>query len=254
MLPLPLFKSRTFSGANLLTFLLYAGLGGLLFFMPFNLIQVQGYSATLAGAALLPFVLVMFLLSRWAGTLADRMGNRRPMIWGTLIAALAFLMFAIPGVGSSYWTTFMPATVMLGLGMAICIPALSAAALGSVEIRYSGTASGVNNAISRVAGLLAVAVFGLLMLAAFNWSLNASLLTLHIPPEIRHTLDAERIKLAGAQIPASIGEPLQQQLQKAIKTAFVFGFRLIMVISAILSLLSALVAKVMFTDPQQAPE
>jgi EmrB/QacA subfamily drug resistance transporter len=248
MLPLPLFKSRPFSGANLLTFLLYAGLGGLFFFMPFNLIQVQGYSATLAGAALLPFVLMLFLLSRWAGGLADRMGNRKPMVAGTVIAALGFLLFAVPGVGSSYWLTFLPATVVLGLGMAICIPALSAAALGAVEIRYSGTASGVNNAISRVAGLLAIAIFGLLMLAAFNWSLNTRMQSMNISPEIRHSLDAERVKLAGAQISATIGEPLRTQLKAAIHMAFVTGFRLIMLISAILSLLSALVAEVMIKD------
>src|SRR5262245_51511428 len=104
MMPLSLFRSRTFAGANLLTLWLYAALGGTLFFLPFNLIQVQGYSATEAGAALLPFVLLMFLFSRWSGGLVERFGARRPLIVGPAIVAVGFVLFLLPGKGGSYWT------------------------------------------------------------------------------------------------------------------------------------------------------
>src|ERR687898_3294320 len=106
MLPLTLFRSRNFSGANLLTLFLYAGLGGALYFLPFNLIQVHGYSATAAGSAFLPFVVITFLLSRWAGGLVARYGDRLPLIIGPIIAAAGFVLFAMPGTGGSYWTTF----------------------------------------------------------------------------------------------------------------------------------------------------
>src|SRR5256886_12681001 len=114
MLPLVLFRSRTFTGANLLTFLLYGALGGTLFFLPLNLIQVQHYSATAAGAAFLPFILIMFLLSRWAGGLVERYGSKIPLVIGPLIAALGFGLFMLPGVNAGYWQTFFPAVVVLG--------------------------------------------------------------------------------------------------------------------------------------------
>src|SRR3989440_4427824 len=121
MLPLVLFRSRTFTGANLLTFLLYGALGGTLFFLPLNLIQVQHYSATAAGAALLPFVLIISFLSRWSGGLVEKYGPKFPLVIGPLIAAFGFALFIPPSVGGSYWRSFFPAIVLLGFGMAVSV-------------------------------------------------------------------------------------------------------------------------------------
>ena len=239
MVPLSLFRSRIFSGANLLTFFLYAALGALLFFLPFNLIQVQAYSPTASGAALLPMIFVIFALSRWAGGLVTRHGARWPLVVGSIISAVGFALFALPGVGGSYWLTFFPGVTVLGLGLSIVIPPLTTVVMNSVEDRLVGTASGVNNAISRAAGLLAVAILGVLALTTFNTSLDQRLAPLDIPPNIQAQIDQERIKLAEAEVPENLSESTRITIQGAIAESFVVSFRWIAVISAFMALASA---------------
>src|SRR6266699_2389537 len=175
MLPLALFSSSAFRGANLLTLFLYAALGIFFFLFPLNLIQVQGYSATGAGAAALPFILLMFVLSRWSGGLVSHYGPKLPLIIGPLIAAAGFVLVALPSVGGSYWRAFFPALAVLGLGMAVTVAPLTTVVMNSVNHDHVGVASGINNAVARVAGVLAIAVLGIVMVSAFSSRLNAQL-------------------------------------------------------------------------------
>jgi EmrB/QacA subfamily drug resistance transporter len=242
MLPLKLFRSRTFTGANILTFLLYAALGGGLFFVPLNLIQVQGYSATAAGGAILPFILLIFVLSRWAGGLVAVYGNRMPLVVGPAIAGLAFALLAVPSVGGRYWLTVFPGVTVLGLGMAIAVAPLTTTVMSSVESAYAGTASGINNAASRVAALLAVALFGVVMAIGFNTSLDRALAQAQLPPAAVEAIGSQRERLAAIELPAQMDAKSRETAQEAIAHAFVSGYRWIMVISALLGFASAVIA------------
>src|SRR6266480_3376176 len=233
MLSLGLFRSRTFAGTNLLTFLLYAALGGTLFFLPLNLIQVQHYSPTAAGAALLPFILIMFLLSRWAGGLVQKYGAKIPLVFGPAIAAIGFASFVLPGVGGSYWKTFFPPVIVLGIGMAVSVAPLTTTVMSSVAETRAGVGSGINNAVSRVAGLLAIAVLGIVMLQEFNHTLDMKLSD--VPSSIRQSLDQQRAKLAAADLPQNIPSAVRAELREAIDYSFVAGFRAVMFAGAILA-------------------
>src|SRR5256712_90224 len=201
MLPLALFRVRAFTGATLLTFLLYAALGGTLFFLPLNLIQVQHYSATAAGAALLPFILIISFLSRWSGGLIVSYGAKLPLIVGPLIAAFGFALFILPNVGGSYWTNFFPAIVVLGLGMAISVAPLTTTVMNSVAQNRVGLASGVNNAVARSAGFLAIAVLGIVMLQCFKNELDRRLAEWKLPASAAQSLQAQSTKLAAITVP-----------------------------------------------------
>jgi hypothetical protein len=242
MMPLWLFRSRDFTGANLLTLFLYAALAGTLFFFPMNLIQVQGYSATSAGAATLPFILLMFALSRWSGGLIKRYGSRLPLVIGPLIVAAGFALFMRPGVGGNYFATFFPAVVVLGLGMAISVAPLTTTVMNSVKGSHAGIASGTNNAVSRTAGLLAIAVLGVIMFQSFNVCLDRRLDQIGVSSEIRQALDTERIKLAAMELPLGADEQTRATFKQTVNNCFVFGFRRVMLIGAALALVSAFVA------------
>ncbi len=245
MVPPALFQSRSFSGANLLTLFLYAALGIFFFVFPLNLIQVQGYSTTATGAAGLPLILLLFLLSRWSGGLVTRYGPRAPLIAGPVIAATGFVLFAAPSVGASYWKLFFPAFVVLGLGMAISVAPLTTVVMNSVGQNRAGTASGINNAVARVAGVLAIAILGIVMVTIFSSSLNRSLTGRVLPPGVLQYIQSNEIKLAGLDVPSGLDSDTTALIRASISHAFVFGFRTIMLICAGLSLASALTAWLM---------
>ncbi len=242
MLPLGLFKSRSFSGANLLTLFLYAATGIFFFLFPLNLIQVQRYSTTAAGAAILPMILLMFFLSRWSGGLVARYGPKTPLIIGPLIAAFGFVLFAVPSVGGSYWKAFFPAMIVLGFGMAVTVAPLTTVIMNSVNQDRVGTASGINNAVARVASVLAIAVLGIVMVKAFGFRLDHDLARFSLPPTVLQQLYADEIKLAGLQPPAGLDPATKAAINKSIGQAFVFGFRIVVLICAGLSVASAAIA------------
>src|ERR1700675_4392118 len=242
MVPLSLFKSRSFTSANLLTLLLYAALGIFFFLFPMNLIQVQKYSTTAAGAAALPLILLIFFLSRWSGGLVKRYAPRAPLVAGPLIAPTGFVLFAASGVGASYWKSFFPAFVVLGFGMAISVAPLTTVVMNSVDQTRAGAASGINNAVARVASILAIAILGIVMVEVFGSILNRSLTGELLPPGILQYLQSNAIKLAGLDLPSGLDTDATALIRASISHAFVFGFRTVMLICAGLSWASALVA------------
>jgi EmrB/QacA subfamily drug resistance transporter len=245
MVSLRLFGSRNFTGANLLTLFLYASLGGLLFFFPMDLIEIQHYTATEAGAAFLPFIVIMFGLSRWAGSLVARYGSRIPLTLGPFVAACGIALFAIVPQSGSYWATFFPAVVVMGLGMTISVAPLTTTVMNAVPESESGLASGINNAFSRLASLLAVAVFGAVLVTVFNHALDRRLDQLTLLPAVRTRIDSARPLLAAAQNP-------NPAVQRAIAESFLTGYCVVIWIAAGLAILSAMTAWVLIKPGKQA--
>jgi EmrB/QacA subfamily drug resistance transporter len=244
MLPLWLFRSRAFAATNVLTLLLYAALSGALFFVPFDLIEVQGYSPAAAGAALLPFVIIMSTLSRWSGGLVNRYGARLPLTVGPVIASVGFALFAVPATSGSYWTTFFPATVVLGVGLAITVAPLTTTVMGAVPTENAGAASGVNNAVSRVAGLLAIALFGIVMIRAFDTGLEQRLRDAHLPAPVVSAVVAQESLLGLAAAPPGSDARTRAVVRAAVADSFVSGFRITALIGAGLALVSGLAGAV----------
>ena len=242
MVPLTLFRSPSFSGANLLTLFLYAAIGIFFFLYPLELIQVRGYSTTAAAAAALPSIVLMSSLSRWSGGLVDRYGARTPLIVGPMLAAAGFALFGIIPVGGGYWTTLFPAFLVLGLGMAVTVAPLTTVVMGSVDQDHAGTASGINNAVARVAGVLAIAVFGVVLVSSFSSRLNHKLARLPLSAGVLRQIDANETRLAALQVPAGLDPGTAATIRSAISQAFVTGFRLVMFLCAALALAGSMVA------------
>jgi EmrB/QacA subfamily drug resistance transporter len=238
MLPLDLFRSRSFSGANLMTLFLYGALSAMLFFLPLDLIQVQHYTATEAGAALLPLILLVFVLSRWSGGLIVKYGARLPLIVGPLIAGTGFGLLTRAGTGGSYWSTVFPAVVVLGFGLAVSVAPLTTTVMSSIDQSRAGVASGINNAMSRVAGLLAIAVLGVVFAASFNRRMERGLDGLGLPPAERQAVEAQSTRLA-----AATSDDIR--VRRLINESFVGAYGVVLWIAVGLSAASALSAAVL---------
>ncbi len=239
MMPLDLFRSASFSGVNLLTLLLYGGLGGGFFFLPFLLIQARGYSATAAGAAYLPFTVILAVLSRWSGGLIDRFGARGPLILGPAIAAGGFALLGVSR--QPYWTILVP-MVVLGFGMAVTVAPLTTAVLNAVPTHRTGVASGINNAVASVGSLLVIAVLGSVALGAMSRSLGRHLEHPAAPPEVREAVEAARGGFVIPPIPASLPEPERRRARALIAASIDDTGRMMQWIAAALALAGALTA------------
>jgi EmrB/QacA subfamily drug resistance transporter len=247
MVPLHLFRSRAFSGTNTMTLLMYFALAGTFFFLPFDLIRTQGYSSLIAGAAFLPFTIVMGGLSRWSGAFADRYGARLALILGPLITAAGYLLLAVPGIGGSFWYNFFPPMLVLGLGMAVSVAPLTTTVMGAVADRYAGVASGINNAVARIAGALAVALLGTLATHVFGTALDERLRAIPLSPAQVMDVRAQISKLAEAEVPPQIPSLERAEVDRAFKESFVASFRVTMGLAAGLALASALCAALTVT-------
>jgi EmrB/QacA subfamily drug resistance transporter len=242
MMPLELFRSLTFTGINIVTLLLYGALGGVMFFLPFLLIQVHGYSATEAGAVFLPFTILLALLSRRGGQMGDRLGARLPLIAGPLIVGLGFLLLSMPGSDGAYWKTFLLPMIVMGLGMAVTVAPLTTTVLNSVPSHETGVASGINNAVAQVAGLLLIAVLSTVGLATLNRSLDSRLTATRPTPEVRNLVDQARQGFVMPPIPAGASEQTRQAARRIIAQSFTDSIRLLLLIGAGLSVAGAVTA------------
>ena len=218
MMPLDVFRSRDFVGTNLVTLLLYFGVGGAMFFLPYALIRAHGYTATEAGAALLPAPLVIGLLSRFTGSLMARCGARALLTVGPVVAGIGFAMLALPG--GNYWNVFFPALVVLGLGMTITVAPLTTTVMAAVSDERTGVASGINNAVARVASLLAIAVLGIVFVWSHDAALSARLDRMDLSPTVRQSLRTlEPGANANAQVAADLARPVAAAQAEAIDRA-----------------------------------
>jgi MFS family permease len=198
-------------------------------------------------------VLLLFALSRWAGALIDRYGAKGPLVIGPLVAAAGFALFAVPTVGGGYWTTFFPAVLVLGLGMSITVAPLTTAVMNAVDPGFEGAASGINNAASRVAALIAIALFGIVMATIFNRVLHRHLEAAELAPAAIEAVEQQRGKLAAIEIPGGMSAREKVAAENAIALAFVSGFRWVMLISAALALASAASAWILIGSASRRP-
>ncbi|WCT12965.1 MFS transporter [Mucilaginibacter jinjuensis] len=245
MMPLQLFSNLTFSGANLLTLFLYAGLGAGMLFLSLNLVQVQGYDQLQSGLTFLPFTILMVSVSRFAGALSDKYGPRFLLIGGPATAGLGFLLLSLVKQTNGpheYWTTFFPCVVVLAIGMSFTVAPLTTAVMGSVSDHFSGTASGVNNAISRIANVFANAIFGALAVLLFSGALQKELKQMPLKEKDKQAVMASAVNLGNAKVPKGIDDSHKSMVIKAYHESFISTYAMILRIAACLGFLAALMA------------
>jgi EmrB/QacA subfamily drug resistance transporter len=251
MLPLDLFRRRNFAFGNLATLALYAGLGAATFFLPVYLQQVAGYEPIEAGLSLLPVTLVMFTLSRRWGALADRLGPRLFMSVGPVVAAAGLLLLVRAGEEAPYLTTVFPAMFVFGLGLSITVAPLTAAVLAGVDDEHAGVASGVNNALARVAGLLAIGAVGAVVAAQFGSTLDDRLAGRRLDPAARAAVHRARSRPLTVVSARGLPPAERRVLRAASRDASVRAFRVGMAASALLALLAGVVSALGVENPRR---
>jgi EmrB/QacA subfamily drug resistance transporter len=245
LVSLDLFGSKTFSGANLLTLFLYGALSAYTLFVTLNMIQVQGYPESVAGFVLLPFVVLLAGLSRWSGKLVDRIGPRPFLIAGPSIVGVGFFLTSFAGLTAGpqdYWTSFFPPIFLFGLGMGFTVAPLTTTVMSALPTRFAGTASGINNATARVAGVLAIAILGSIALISFSNGVSELTAGMDLPQKARAELHNESLQFGDASVPPNVPQGLENRVQLSLDKAFVRSFALLMYICTGLAWLSALMS------------
>jgi MFS family permease len=233
MMPLSLFRIPRFLAPNVLTFLLYGALGGTLYVIPFYLIQVRHYPPAAAGAVFLPFILMMFLFSARVGAMVPRVGERLLLCLGAALAGLGFAAFAWLDDQPGYALSILPPVLLLGSGMTLCVAPLTNAVMSSVPPAQTGIASAVNNALSRLAGLLAVSLVALVLAHGFVSSLRDQLAHSTLPSELRGQMLANQARLHDIPIPPSLPQSERAQAAHLLDQAFLAGFHSVMLVCAL---------------------
>ncbi len=231
MVPLNIFRTVRFTGANFLTLFLYGSLTLFSFFLPLTMVQAQGYSESRAGLTLLPFALLLAAMSRWMGRVSDRFGPRVPLIVGPLVVGAGFLVSSLTGTDAgphSYWTTYFPGIVLFGLGMGTTVAPLTTTVMSAVDRELSGTASGINNAVSRVAGVLFLAILGSVALLFFKNHVMGTASTLSLDRAQMASLARAASNLGNTNVPSNISGALAHRVAETLDRSFVATFRLIM--------------------------
>ncbi|MEO8794094.1 MAG: MFS transporter [Daejeonella sp.] len=251
MMPISIFQNANFSGANLLTFFLYAGLSGGILFITLNMIQIQGYTQLQAGLTLLPFTILMVLLARLAGKLSDKYGPKWFLVSGPALAGSGLLLLAFikqTNGPSDYWVSFFPGILIFGLGMSLTVAPLTSTVMGSAANHFSGIASGVNNAVTRISGVFANAIFGALAILIFTTFMERAIEKLPIEKEAKNAVLAESINLGNAEIPQGINVKYKQQLNSFYKEGFISAYKIILILCSVMAFSASVCAFLMISN------
>jgi EmrB/QacA subfamily drug resistance transporter len=242
VVPFHLFASRTFTGANLMTLALYFALGGVMYFLPFNLIQVRGYSATIAGAIFLPMTLIMGFGSTFAGAAIGKLDPRRVLTIGSAVAGLGMLALAVPGTGARTLVGFLPGVVLMGVGMTLCVAPLTTLVMNSAAAHETGIASGINNTAARLAGLLAIAILTTCAVPLFRGALERDLQRRDVAAQTVEDLSMRASQLAELKPAPGTSREVSATIRVAVGEAYVHTFRWLISGCAALAFLSSLIA------------
>jgi len=253
MMPLRLFKNKNFTGANLLTFFLYAGLFAGMLFLTLNMVQIQGYSQLQAGLTLLPFTILIILISRWSGTLSDKFGPRPFLIGGPLLVAIGLLILSFvknTNGPSEFWVTYFPGIFVFGLGMSFTVAPLTSTVMGALPNHYSGTASGINNAVSRISNVFTNAIVGAFAILFFTGYLSSEVKHTPFNENLKSRIIQQAANLGDAKVPEDVPDENKKEVAHLYKEGFISTYTRVMQISAAMAFAAALVAFIFISDPK----